>query len=415
VSTRPPTKPRGGRNRVLVFVLAGGRGDRLQPLTRDRSKPAVPFGGKYRIVDFVLSNFVNSGVYSIYALVQYKAQSLIQHLRMGWRIGGLPDHFTIAVPPQMRAGETWYRGTADAVYQNLNLLRDFDPDIVMVFGADHIYRMDITQMLRFHQEREAQVTVAALPVPVEQASGFGIIDCDATGRILGFDEKPAKPTPMPGDPTRALSSMGNYIFNRDLLVEMLIEDARRSTDHDFGRTIIPEAFAYSEVYAYNFMDNVIPGTKAHEERGYWRDVGTLATYWQAHMDLLGATPCFDLDNDRWPVFGAPWIGPTAKINGGELSDTLIGGGTRIDHATVRRSTLGFGVRVERDAVIEESIIMDHTVVGRGARLRRVIADRYNVIAPGEVIGHDPARDALMYWRDPSGLVVLPRGQTRYDL
>ncbi|MBI3998001.1 MAG: glucose-1-phosphate adenylyltransferase [Armatimonadetes bacterium] len=403
-----PTRPR-----VLGFVLAGGRGDRLQPLTRERGKPAVPFGGKYRIVDFVLSNLVNSGIHAIYALVQYKSQSLIEHLRVGWRFSGLPDHFVIAVPPQMRWGETWYRGTADAVYQNLNLLRDFNPDIVAVYGADHIYRMDINQMLTFHLERDAQVTVAALPVPIEQASGFGIIDADLDGRIFGFDEKPASPRPMPQDPTRALSSMGNYIFNRDLLVETLIEDARRSTDHDFGRTIIPELVPYAGVFAYDFMTNDIPGTRPYEETGYWRDVGTIGAYWQAHMDLLGPTPPFDLDNPRWPILTAAFGGPAAHIIGGEIVDSLVGEGCRIEEATVRRSILGRGVKAGRGAVIEESIIMDHTLVGAGARLRRVIVDRYNIIADVDAIGFDPLRDAQRYQVDPSGVVVLPRGETRY--
>lgn len=407
------TRARPSRPRILGFILAGGRGERLQPLTRERGKPAVPFGGKYRIVDFVLSNFVNSGIYALYVLVQYKAQSLIEHLRIGWRFGGLPDHFVIAVPPQMRWGESWYRGTADAVYQNLNLLRDFNPDIVMIFGADHIYRMDLNQMLAFHLDRDAQVTVAALPVPVESASEFGIIEADADGRIVGFEEKPIRPRPMATDPTRALSSMGNYILNRDILVEALIEDARRSTDHDFGRTIIPELVPYAGVFAYNFLANQVPGTKAHEEQGYWRDVGTIAAYWQAHMDLLGPAPLCDLDNPQWPILTAAYSGPPARISGGEITDALIGEGSRVEGATVRRSILGRGVRVEPGAVIEESIVMDHTVVGAGAHLRRVIADRYNVIPQDDAIGLDPSRDAQAYQVDPSGIVVLPRGLTRY--
>jgi glucose-1-phosphate adenylyltransferase len=401
------------RHRILGFVLAGGRGERLQPLTRERGKPAVPFGGKYRIVDFVLSNFVNSGIYAIYALVQYKAQSLIEHLRVGWRFGGLPDHFVITVPPQMRWGESWYRGTADAIYQNLNLLRDFNPDIVMIFGADHIYRMDLNQMLAFHLERDAQVTVAALPVPVEEASGFGIIEADPEGRVVGFEEKPAKPRTMPQDPARALSSMGNYIFNRDILVETLIEDARRSTDHDFGRTIIPELYPYAGVFAYNFLANQVPGTRAYEEQGYWRDVGTIQAYWQAHMDLLGPEPLFDLDNPQWPILTAQYAGPAVHFIGGEITDSLIGEGSRVERATVRRSILGRGVKVAEGAVIEESIVMDHTLVGRGARLRRVIADRYNVIADHDTIGVDLAKDAQVYRVDSSGIVVLPRGLTRY--
>lgn len=402
------------RRRILAFILAGGRGERLQPLTRERGKPAVPFGAQYRIIDFVLSNFVNSGIYALYCLVQYKAQSLIEHLRVGWRFGGLPDHFVIAVPPQMRWGETWYRGTADAVYQNINLIRDFNPDIVMIFGADHVYRMDINQMLAYHIERDAQVTVAALPIPVEQASGFGIIAADTQGRIVGFEEKPPKPKAMASDPSKALSSMGNYIFNRDILVESLIEDARRSTDHDFGRTIIPELYPYAGVFAYNFMANEVPGTKPYEEQGYWRDVGTIGAYWDAHMDLLGAAPVLDLDNPLWPIHSAGLSTPSLRLIGGEITDSLVAQGTRVDHATIRRSIIGRNVRVERGAVIEDSIIMDHSIVGRDARLRRVIADRYNVIPPGDAIGLDAARDAQLHHVDPSGIVVLPRGLTRYS-
>ncbi len=401
------------RPRVLAFILAGGKGERLFPLTRDRSKPAVPFGGKYRIVDFVLSNFVNSGIYALYVLVQYKAQSLIEHLRHGWRVGGIPDHFVIAVPPQMRRGEIWYQGTADAVYQNLNLLRDFHPDIVAIFGADHIYRMDVGQMLAFHLEREADVTVAALPVLIDRASGFGIIEADRDNRIAGFEEKPARPVPMPGDPSRALSSMGNYIFTREVLVEALLDDAQRSTDHDFGRTIIRELVPRLKVCAYPFTDDQVPGIHPYEEEGYWRDVGTIAAYWEANMDLLGPEPRLNLDNPRWPILTGAYPGPSARIGGGEVEDVLIGEGSHVEQAVVRRSILGRNVRIEPGAVIEDSLVMDHTLVQQGARLRRVIADRYNVIESGLTIGYDPAQDARRFTVDPSGIVVLARGPTRF--
>ncbi len=401
------------RPRVLAFILAGGRGERLHPLTRDRSKPAVPFGGKYRIVDFVLSNFVNSGIYGLYVLVQYKAQSLIEHLRNAWRLGGLSDHFVITVPPQMRRGETWYQGTADAVYQNLNLLRDFRPDIVAVFGADHIYRMDIGQMLTFHLDREADVTVAALPVRIEEASAFGIIETGLSGRITGFEEKPTRPVQIPGDPTRAFSSMGNYLFNREVLVEALMEDAQRSTDHDFGQTIIPTLVPRLGVYAYSFLDNRVPGVHAYEEVGYWRDVGTIAAYWQANMDLLGATPRLNLDNPQWPILTSAFPGPSARVIEGQVDDVLIGEGSRIEGAVVRHSIIGRGVRVEPGATIDESLVMDHTIVQAGARLRRAIVDRYNVIEGGTRIGYDPDEDAHRYTLDPSGIVVLARGTTRF--
>ena len=398
--------------RILGLILAGGKGERLFPLTQERSKPAVPFGSKYRIADFVLSNFVNSQIYSLYILVQYKSQSLIDHIRRGWRIGGLvDDHFIITVPPQMRWGESWYRGTADAVFQNLNLIRDVDPDLVAIFGADHVYRMDLQQMVAAHLDRHADVSVAALPVPIESASGFGIIETDADGRIVGWEEKPREPRPMPGDPTRALSSMGNYVFTTGVLVDSLLEDARRSTDHDFGHTIIPELYPYARVFAYDFMHNEIPGARPTEERGYWRDVGTIEAYWRANMDLLGPTPALDLDNPRWPILGAPFGGPSARILGGTIEDVLIGEGSVISGGTVRRSILGRGVVIERGATIEDSIIMDNTLVGRHSRIRRTIIDRFNVIPSGAVIGEaaEPPENAVV---DPSGITIVARGTTR---
>ena len=248
------------RARLLAMIMAGGRGERLQPLTRERSKSAVPFGGRHRLVDFVLSNFVNSDMPSLYVLVQYKAQSLIEHLRLAWRTSGmLPDFFVTVVPPQMRVGAAWYRGTADAVVQNLNLIDDFSADVVAVFGSDHVYRMDVNQMLAFHQEAGADATIAARPVPIEDAPQFGVLGVDHTGRVVRFDEKPAKPTPLPDDPQRALVSMGNYIFSRQPLVDALVADARRSTDHDFGRSIIPEMVPSGRVYSYDFQKNEVPG------------------------------------------------------------------------------------------------------------------------------------------------------------
>lgn len=398
------------RPRVLALILAGGKGERLYPLTRERGKPAVPFGGKYRIADFVLSNFVNSGIYALYVLVQYKAQSLIDHVRNAWRLGGLPDQFVLVVPPQMRWGETWYQGTADAVYQNLNLLLDFAPDLVAIFGADHIYRMDIGQMLAFHQAQRADVTVAALPVPVERASGFGVMVAEPDGRLVGFEEKPASPPPMPGDPSRALASMGNYLFTREALVDALLEDARRSTNHDFGRTILPELVPHARVYAYNFLENAVPGIQSHEEVGYWRDVGTIETYWQAHMDLLGRTPKLDLANPQWPIHTAAYRGPSARVIVGTIEDSLLGEGCIVDDAVIRRSILGRGVRVLPGAEVEESVVMDHTTIGAGARLRRVIADRFNLIPDGARIGLEPA-EPRQGSADP-GITVLPRGPTR---
>lgn len=401
------------RERVLAMILAGGKGERLHPLTRDRTKPAVPFGGRYRIVDFVLSNFVNSGILSVYVLVQYKAQSLIEHLRMAWRTSGLmPDHFITVVPPQMRLGEMWYRGNADAVLQNLNLIEDFDPDLVAVFGGDHIYRMDVNQMVAFHLSHGADVTVAARPVPLAEARDFGVLAVDGAGRVVDFVEKPATPRAMPGDPERAYVSMGNYLFSRRTLVESLLADARRNTDHDFGRTIIPELYPTARVFAYDFQKNVVPGIKPYEEPGYWRDVGTLESYWRANMDLLGETPGFDLDNRRWPILTGRYHGPPARIISGDIENSHIGEGSLVRRATMRNSILGRGVWVNEGAVIEDSIVMDFTSVGKGVHLRRVIVDRFNIIAAGQEIGVAPEEDRQRYHVDPAGLVVIPRGGRR---
>ena len=304
--------------------MAGGKGERLHPLTRDRSKPSVPFGGRYRIVDFVLSNFVNSEMAALYVLVQYKSQSLIEHLRQAWRTSGiLPDYFITVVPPQMRFGPAWYRGTADAVLQNLNVVDDFNPDVVAIFGADHIYRMDINQMLAFHEESGADVTVAARPVPRAEATPFGILEIDRSGRVVAFEEKPARPKGMPNDPEHSLVSMGNYLFSRQALTDALLADARRSTDHDFGRSIIPELVPTGRVYAYDVQSNEVPGVKPYEEHAYWRDVGTVQAYWDAHMDLLGESPAFDLDNRWWPIRTGQHPGPAARFIGGEVDNAHV--------------------------------------------------------------------------------------------
>lgn len=396
------------------MVMAGGKGERLFPLTRDRGKPSVPFGGRYRIVDFVLSNLINSGILSIYVLVQYRSQSLIEHLRVGWRHTGLlPTQFIAVVPPQMRwEEEVWYRGTADAVSQNLNLIRDFEPDLVAVFGADHIYRMDLAQMVRFHLEREADVTVAALPIPLAQASGLGIIEADRQGRIRGFVEKPTTPMPMPMDPTRAYSSMGNYLFTREVLVEALEEDARRSTQHDFGWTIIPALVPTKKLYAYNFLDNQVPGVRPYEERGYWRDVGSIQSYWAANMDLLGPRPQLDLKNPLWPIHAAGLDLPCAQIEQADVDDVLLGEGCRLQGAKVRHSVFGRGVIVEEGAALEDCVVMDYSVIRRGAQLRRTIVDRFNTIEAGQRIGFEPTQDHTLYYVDPSGIVVVPRGPRR---
>ncbi len=398
--------------KVLAIIMAGGKGERLYPLTHERSKPAVPFGGKYRIIDFVLSNFVNSGVGSIYILVQYMSQSLIEHLRMSWRTVGLTrNQFITVVPPQMRLGTMWYGGTADAVRQNLNLISDFEPDLVAVFGADHIYRMDVGQMIQFHVEKKAEVTVATIPVPLKSAPSFGIVETDAKFRITGFQEKPQTATPMPGEPGKALASMGNYIFNRDVLVQILRDENRQDPALDFGKSILPEIHRDVKAYAYDFGTNILPGLKQYEETAYWRDVGTLQAYYQSNMDILGAKPRFNLNNRRWFIHSGRYDGPPAKIIDGKLTNTIIGDGCFIRNATIRNSILGRGVHVHDDAVIEDSIIMDFCKVRAGAKIKRAIVDRFNQIPPNDSIGHDPAKDAERHFVDSSGIVVLSRGQT----
>lgn len=402
------------RPKVLGFILAGGKGERLSPLTNERGKPAVPFGGKHRIVDFVLSNFINSGIFSVYVLVQYLSQSLIDHLRVSWFNRGItPEHFVTVVPPQMRMGEMWYRGTADAVSHNMNLISDFDPDLIAVFGADHIYRMDIGQMLAFHTEKNAHVTVAALPVSVDQAKDFGVIEVNRGGRMVGFDEKSKTPKHMPGDEGRCFCSMGNYVFNRDVLEDVLLEDARKGTAHDFGKNIIPAMLEKYRVYAYNFESNELPGLQPYEEKGYWRDVGNLNAYWQSHMDLLGEQPRLDLNNADWPIYASRYSGPAARILDGDIRDSILSEGTVIHKAIVRHSVLGRGVIIHPDSVIEDSVLMDFCEVGPGSRFKRVIADRFNTFSENTDIGFDKEKDAQKYHVDKSGLIVVARGRSKW--
>lgn len=393
--------------KVLAMVMAGGRGTRLFPLTFERSKPAVPFGGRYRIIDFVLSNLVNSNIFSIYLLVQYKSQSLIEHVRENWGLSSvMHDHFVTVVPPQMRFGPEWFQGTADAVFQNLNLVRQHKPALVAVFGADHIYRMDIRQMIEFHLENDACVTIAARPIPVSQGKGFGIIVADSDGRIRGFEEKPEKPTPMPGNPDYAYCSMGNYIFNTDVLIEGLIE-AQKKKEHDFGANVIPNLLrANKRLFAYDFSTNKIPGIKPYEEIGYWRDVGTIKAFWDAHQDMLGEEPAFEIYNEQWPIRPSVNELPAVKILGGEIVNSIIAEGTIIKHAKVINSVIRRGVIIEDGVEVKDSIIMDHVVLKRGCSLNRVIVDSFNIIEEGVCIGEGSPKP---YWRayiDSSGIAVI---------
>ena len=398
--------------RVLAMIMAGGKGERLMPLTEQRSKPAVPFAGTYRITDFVLSNFLNSGVLAMYVLVQYRSQSLIEHLRRAWRSGG-PNRqsFITVVPPQMKGRGKWYEGTADAIYQNINLIRDFAPGLVAVFGADHIYRMDIRQMIQFHLDHQADVTVAALPVPLQAAKGFGIMEVDEEHRIVGFEEKPKSPKPMPSNPEMAYSSMGNYIFNVDTLIRSLEQDASQPGTHDFGKDIIPSLSKTHRVLAYDFLKNVVPGIHPYEEWGYWRDVGTIDAYWQANMDVLGETPIFDLRNVNWPIQTDASLEPVASLVRSHVDDAMVGQGSLVVNASIKRSLIGRNVRIGEGTHIEECVILDGTIIGPKCRLRRVIADRFNVIPAGTELGIQKSKNAQFSTVGKSGLIVLPRGRS----
>lgn len=395
--------------KVLAFVLAGGKGERLFPLTAFRSKPSVPFGGRYRIVDFVLSNLVNSRIYSIYLLVQYKSQSLIEHVRENWVLSPVvKDHFVTVVPPQMRMGPEWFQGTADAVFQNINLIKQQNPEFVIVFGADHIYRMDIRQMIDFHLEKNAYVTVAARPVPIKQASAFGIIVTDPEKRIIGFQEKPKKPSHMPGDPERAYVSMGNYIFSKDVLLDSLAK-AQRKKQHDFGAHVIPGLVDTGRVFAYDFATNLIPGTMSYEEKGYWRDVGTISAYFDAHMDMLGESPRFQLSNKLWPIHPSNYGGPAATILCGDIRNSIISDGTIIHKTKIKNSVIRSGVIIENDVSVEDCIIMDNAVLRKGCRLKRVIVDKLNIINEGEQVGFNHQKDRFRCHIDSSGIAIIPRG------
>jgi glucose-1-phosphate adenylyltransferase len=400
--------------RVLGLVMAGGEGTRLLPLTEERSKPAVPFGGSYRIVDFVLSNLLNSGIYSNFVLVQYRSQSLIHHLREGWRLSTPhPDDFITVVPPQMRVGKVWYRGTADAVYQNFNLIYDYRPDLIAVFGADHVYRMHVGHMIRFHRKKKADLTVAMLPVPVSEASGFGIAEVEEDDTIVQWKEKPAEPPEMPGRPGWSYSSMGNYIFEPGALVNVLRRVADEGREPDFGKTILPLMVEDPEyrVAAYDFHRNEVPGVKAYEEQAYWRDVGTLQTYWSAHMDLLGPQPPFDLNNRLWPIHSQAYHRASPRVLSGTLEDSSLGVGTVVSGGRIVRSVIGRDTRIEEGAEVVDSIVMDHCRVGAGARVHRAIVDRYNFVEPGETVaaGAESARSGS---RIEGDLIAVPRGRTR---
>jgi glucose-1-phosphate adenylyltransferase len=411
------------RLRVLGIVLAGGKGTRLYPLTKERAKPAVPFGGKYRIIDFVLSNFINSGIYSVYVLTQFRSQSLLQHLSEGWQFSGmLKNQFVIPVPAQMRSPtETWYQGTADAIYQNVNLVEQADPRVVAIFGGDHIYRMNIASMIEYHVHKNAEVTVAAIPVPRHQAAEFGVIETTEDGHVLAFHEKnPDAPT-LPGDPRRVHASMGNYIFSTRTLLRLLHDDAANpQSNHDFGRDILPKLAGKAEIYAYDFESNRIPG-EAPDAIPYWRDVGTVDAYYEANMDLRSVNPALNLHNRQWPVRTTSYPDPPAKFTfndedrRGQAIDSIVSGGCILSGGLVRNSVLGRGVRVHAAAVVEDSVILDNCDIGRRARVRRAILDK-NVRVPQDAcIGYDLERDRRYHHVTESGIVVVEGNRSSVDI
>ncbi|MGM0462704.1 MAG: glucose-1-phosphate adenylyltransferase, partial [Fibrobacterota bacterium] len=386
-----------GQPNVMAMIMAGGEGSRLYPLTKDRAKPAVMFGGKYRIIDFVLNNFVNSGIFKIKVLTQFKADSLIRHITGGWSLSRMLGQYVDPVPAQMRTGKKWYQGTADAIFQNLNLIKDENPDYLAVFGADHIYKMDISMMLNYHIKNGAVATVAAIPKPIDQASAFGVIEINENGRMVGFQEKPSNPTPIPGNPDVALCSMGNYIFSTEFIVNRLHDDAKNDTSsHDFGKDIIPSIFEDFPVYVYNFANNIIPG-ETKDESTYWEDVGTIEAYYRANMTLRDVIPEINLYNSKWPIRTMPaQSAPTKFVFGskrneedpriGTAVDSIVAGECIISGSEVINSVLSRGVRVHSYSKIEESVIFHDVEIGDRCKIRRAIIDKNVKVPSGTEIG-----------------------------
>jgi glucose-1-phosphate adenylyltransferase len=398
---------------TLCIILAGGVGARLHPLTADRAKPAVPFGGKYRIIDFTLTNCLHSGLRRVLVLTQYKSHSLQKHLRDGWSIFNpeISEYIT-PVPPQMRTGESWYSGTADAIFQNLYLLDRSNARFIMILSGDHIYRMDYAAMLLFHQEQEAELTIACMPVPLTSASSFGIMSVDGAHRIREFNEKPDNPKPLPNDPHHALASMGIYIFNQDLLSrELEFDHELTASSHDFGKDIIPRLIDTHSVCAYRFGGE--SGRVTPDQ--YWRDVGTIDSYYAANMDLLAPVPPMNLYQRDWPIRTYHGQHPPARMaagaggQAGQVIDSLLSSGTVISGGTVRHSILFSQVQVDEAAVVEDSILFDSVHVGAGVHLNRCIVDKNVQIPPGERIGFDAAADAARFTVSESGITVVPNG------
>ena len=397
--------------RVLGIVLAGGEGKRLWPLTADRAKPAVPFGGNYRLIDFVLSNLVNGGYLRICVLTQYKSHSLDRHVTTTWRMSTLLGNYVTPVPAQQRLGPRWYTGSADAIYQSLNLIYDDQPEHIVVFGADHVYRMDPRQMVEQHIDSGCGVTVAGIGVPRSDASGFGIIDADEKGKIRQFLEKPKDPPPLLDSPDESYASMGNYVFTTEALIEALKADASdEGSVHDMGGSIIPMLVDQGQAYVYDFANNEVPGV-SDRDRGYWRDVGTMDAYYDAHMDLVAVHPVFNLYNRLWPIFTSPPQLPPAKfVEGGLAQESVVSAGTIVAGGTIRGSVISPGVTAMAGSYVEGSVVMQNVHIGRGAVVRRAILDKNVVVPDGAHIGVEPELDRQRYHVSDSGIVVLGKGQ-----
>jgi len=392
------------------MILAGGRGERLYPLTRDRAKPAVPFGAIYRIIDFTLSNCLNSGIRRIYALTQYKSTSLQRHIQLGWNILSAPlGEFIEAVPAQQRINEHWYQGTADAIFQNIYTLQMERPDLILILSGDHIYKMDYRKMIAFHLEKGADLTVAAIRMDRNLSREFGVMEIDADWRIIGFQEKPEEPKTIPGDPSGILASMGIYIFNTELLVRRLIEDARSDSSHDFGKDIIPMMIGKDQIFAFDFREGDCGGT------GYWRDVGTIDAYYEATIDLISVTPQLNLYDPQWPILTQQPISPPAKtvwIEEGRVGtalNSIISNGCIISGGNVKRSILSPNVMVHSFTEVEDSILLEGVDVERKAKIKRTIIDKEVRIPPGMEIGYHLDEDAKRFTVTDSGIVVVPKG------
>jgi glucose-1-phosphate adenylyltransferase len=396
--------------KVLAMVLAGGRGERLYPLTRDRAKPAVPFGAVYRIIDFTLSNCIHSEIRRIYALTQYKSTSLHRHIQFGWSIlSSSLGEFIEAIPAQQRIDEHWYQGTADAIFQNIYTIQQERPDLILILSGDHIYKMDYRKMIDFHVEKKADLTVGAIRMEKRHSREFGVIQVNEDWQIVGFEEKPEEPKTIPGDPEGILASMGVYVFPTEILVRRLIEDARSDSTHDFGRDIIPAMIKKDGVFAFDFRNGDRGGM------GYWRDVGTIDAYFEANMDLVSVTPQLNLYDPQWPIFTYQSSDPPAKTvleeegRMGTAINSILSNGCIISGGSVKRSVLSPRVVVHSYAEVEDSILLEGVDIGRHAKIRRTIIDKDVQIPPKTEIGYDLDEDSRRFTVTESGIVVVPKG------